>query len=77
MHVEDVVSLSLLSCKEGDLLTMNPDITFEKLYQKAVEMWGKERAEADRQNLQQKAAALKTISENLPERDQQPAFYIL
>ena len=56
---------------------MNPDITFEKLYARAVEMWGQERADADKQNLQQKAAALKTISENLPARDQQPAFYIL
>lgn len=56
---------------------MNPDITFEKLYARAVEMWGKERAEANRQNLQQKAASLKLLSENLPARDQEPGFFII
>lgn len=56
---------------------MNPDITFEKMYARAVEMWGKERADIDRNSIEQKAKALKTISENLPPREEQPAFYFL
>ena len=55
---------------------MNPEITFEKLYQRAVEMWGEERAEADRQTLRERAYALQAISDNLPPREQQPAFLL-
>ena len=49
---------------------------YKKLYDQAVERWGVERAEAIRPNLERVAASLWHIGNNLPDREEEPAFFL-
>ncbi len=61
------------------MTTTGPDASqediYNKLYGQAVERWGVERADAIRPNLERIAAALWHISNNLPDREEEPAFF--
>ena len=61
------------------MTTTGPDASqeniYEKLYEQAVERWGVERAGAIRPNLERVAAAIWHIDNNLPDREEEPAFF--
>ena len=48
---------------------------YDKLYEQAVERWGVQRADAIRPNLERVAASLWHIDNNLPDREEEPAFF--
>ena len=61
------------------MTTTGPDASqkdiYDKLYEQAVERWGVERADAIRPNLERIATSLWHISNNLPDREEEPAFF--
>ena len=54
---------------------MAEELTFNELYQRAVELWGEDRAEVLRPNLERLAEALRVVSEHPPIREEDPAFF--
>ena len=58
---------------------MNPGLSqdgiAEELVAKAAELWGHERAEATRTSLGDMAAFIWLVSQNLPDREEEPAFF--
>lgn len=62
------------------MVGMNPaqsqqDIARE-LYAKATELYGAQRAEAIRATLEEAAEHLWVISQNLPDKEEEPAFFL-
>ena len=62
------------------MVGMNPaqsqqDIARE-LFAKATELYGAQRAEAIRATLEEAAEHLWVISQNLPDREEEPAFFL-
>ncbi|MBI4233563.1 MAG: hypothetical protein HY686_03890 [Chloroflexi bacterium] len=47
-----------------------------KLCEGAVDVWGPLRAEELRPNLERLAASLWQLSQNLPKREEEPAFFL-
>jgi hypothetical protein len=47
-----------------------------ELFAKATEMYGAQRAQAIRASLEEVAEHLWVISQNLPHREQEPAFFL-
>ena len=54
---------------------MAEELSSEKLFQRAVERWGTERAEVLRPGLERLAESLRKVAENLPRREEDPAFF--
>ena len=50
------------------------DVTNE-LVEQAAALWGRERAEAIRESLEQTARHLLNITQNLPDQNVEPSFY--
>ena len=61
------------------MVSMDPGLTEEgmvrQLKQNAEAVWGKERAEAISQVLEEAAANLWLLCQNLPDREEWPGFY--
>ena len=54
---------------------MAEELSVEKLYERAVERWGKERAEVLRPSLERLAESLRQVAEHPPIREEDPAFF--
>ena len=52
------------------------DAIAQELMAKATELWGQKRAEESREVLEQAAEYLWLIAQNLPDREQEPAFFL-
>jgi hypothetical protein len=55
---------------------MSPQEIAQELIDAAVVLWGQERADAIRSTLEQTAENLSTIAQNLPDREEEPAFFL-
>ena len=55
---------------------ISPQEIAQELIVAAVELWGEERADAIRSTLEQTAENLSTIAHNLPDREEEPAFFL-
>ena len=53
-----------------------PQEIAQELIDAAVVLWGQERADAIRSTLEQTAENLSTIAQNLPDREEEPAFFL-
>ena len=62
------------------MVGMNPGQSREEiareLFAKATELYGAQRAEAIRASLDEAAEHMWVISQNLPDREQEPAFFL-
>lgn len=62
------------------MVGMNPRHSREEIAQelvaKATELWGQERAEAMRRALEEAAEHLLLVAQNLPGREEEPAFFL-
>ena len=62
------------------MVGMNPAQTQQdiarELYAKATELYGAQRAEAIRATLEEAAEHLWVISQNLPDKEEEPAFFL-
>ena len=62
------------------MVGMNPAQSREEiareLFAKATELYGAHRAEAIRSSLDEAAEHMWVISQNLPDREQEPAFFL-
>ena len=62
------------------MVGMNPRQSQEEILKelsaKATEFWGQERAEALRAVLEESAANLWLLAQNLPDVEQEPAFFL-
>ena len=62
------------------MVGMNPaqsqDEIARELYAKATELYGEQRAEAIRATLEEAAEHLWVISQNLPDKEEEPAFFL-
>ena len=56
--------------------TSSPEPIAEALFQRAVALWGPERADVLRPALDQLAQQLRTLSQWAPQRELEPAFFL-
>ena len=47
----------------------------QELVSRATEVWGQERVEATRKVLEEMAGYLWVVAQNLPDREEEPAFF--
>ena len=55
---------------------VSPEQVAEELFQRAVELWGREHAQELRTDLARMGHHLWTLSANIPEAETEPGFFI-
>ena len=55
--------------------TRSREAMAQELVSRATEVWGRERVEATRKVLDEMAGYLWVVAENLPDREEEPAFF--